>query len=198
MNKHFFERNGNLDLPKMLTSTAIGGIVGLAAGLLLTAKAREKRGNFYRTCHAIADKAEDFRDDLLRKGGRMVDKASDYAENVKERAGKYMEECSHLATNPKIMALGLISGIVIGGSSLLLMKVLENKEEGVYETIRNKTATILSPRWIETAHQLLQIIDTNIKEGVGHKAGKFHNAAQDAVELALQGIKVWRNLNFRR
>jgi gas vesicle protein len=86
---------------EMLIGTAIGGVVGAVAGLMLAPKSgAELRQDLVDTYEDVAERAEDFTSDVQKKGKAFGKKARkqtnkwlDLARNV---AGEYMEDAEEV------------------------------------------------------------------------------------------------------
>ena len=165
------------DSSHILTSAAAGGLIGLAAGLIAMSKSKKKERGFHSAYQQIEDRIEDFGEHALHKGHDLMDRATECAHHT-------WDHWSSLPRHSKLLLCGILSGGLIGASSILLLRGNHAEEKA------GKTAS--SKGWFDMGQRVLEVLNAHKdKEEEG-------DATQDVLNLAIQGIKVWKHLNGRR
>lgn len=210
-NEKLFDRgfkNDSSDIPHILVSTIAGGLIGLTAALLLAPQSKRKTSHdIFSSYRGVADKIEDIGENVMHKGHDVINKVSDCAENVKEYAVEFLDYCSPIKAHSKLLLFGIISGGLIGASSILLLKTAAQSKDGAAKMIKKSDGKVYrnmgSVDWLEIARKALLAINGQVEEkteGVDEKDDAHHasDTVQDVIGLAQQGIKMWKNLNSRR
>ncbi len=191
LNGFFKDNDTNVALGAV--ALAIGG--GLAAFFLLKPSEEEHyTDQAYDTVKNAYEYATDYAGNI-----------KDYAENIKDTAYDMYEQ----PYSTSLLVTGIISGTLLGASAIYLLSNSSNKStenlmeklsdimDTVSEAAHNTSDSIQSNKWFSAAQEIIESLVEKAgeyKEEVTHHKGHFLN---DALEMGLNGYRVWKNLKKR-
>ena len=135
--------------------------------------------------------------------------ATDYAGNIRDYAGNMKDTAYDMIDQPystSLLVTGIISGTLLGASAIYLLSNSSNRSsenlverlsdimDSVKEAAHSTSDSISSNKWFSAAQEIIEsIVDKagEYKEEVTHHKSHFLN---DALEMGLNGFRVWQNL----
>lgn len=155
---------------------------------------------------------EHFTDQAYDTVKNAYEYATDYAGNIRDYAGNMKDTAYDMYEQPystSLLVTGIISGTLLGASAIYLLSNSSNRSsenlmekltdimDTVKEAAHNTSDSIQSNKWFSAAQEIIEsLVDKagEYKDDVTHHKSHFLN---DALEIGLNGFRVWQNLKKR-
>lgn len=211
-------QKGHKDL---LIGAVIGGVLGTAAALLLAPKAGKKlREDLRDSCCEFTEKTQDFAETMTKKGKNLVEDVSDLSEGTKEAInsviGWFSGEQKKSEGGVKDLLIGSIAGGVAGAALGLLLAPkagqeirkdllngYENAQDAADDFVRkSKKAArnfgVKTNKWVSIANEVVDQLTGTVKDRGDEFVSKgkefFNHKADDIMDLASLGIRLWQHV----
>lgn len=192
---------------------ALGMIaMGLAsAATFLVLNKQNKNRGFDRKLYDMRDDAKEFAHNAYTRGKRAYDTVSDYAENIKDTAYDVIEQPYSV---PLLLA-GAAGGTILGASLIYLLKRNKKTERGflnkaidAIDSLKNAATTakenVKSTHWGTFATELIDAISESLhedredEESFSRSKGRGMNNLQSAIDMGINGFRLWQKLKNKR
>lgn len=190
--------------------------MGLAsAATFLVLNKQNKNRNFnrklYNAYNDMRDDAKEFAHNAYTKGKRAYDTVSDYAENIKDTAYDVIEQPYSV---PLLLA-GAAGGTILGASLIYLLNKNKKTERGflnkaidAIDSLKNAATAakenVKSTNWGTFATELVEAISESLREdredeeSVSRSKGRGMNHLQSAIDMGINGFRLWQKLKNKR
>lgn len=207
----------------ILVGSLIGvAVVGAAAGAIIYANNRPKRGLKYRF-NDIKDRVEDLFDGISANAESFAENVSDQACEWTEKAQEFVEWAQdriETLNDPdnKAVKYGLIAGAVVigllGTTAAMLFSGKENARGTAAEFLETVSEKVLS--WKKMMEDILEMaqegickvssslnnVNHSINELADYSGKKYkknkHNTVKNIIDFATSGMQLWQSLKSGR
>lgn len=213
----FFSFNDSLSLEEIPSYIPLGiaavGLAGIATFLLLKPKKKTRllEKNVYDIYEDLKEEAEELAHNAYEKGKEAYEHASEYAENIKD-------VIEHPDSKTLFIA-GTVGGSILGASLIYLLTRdgsknddLMNRTSHIFESIKDAansaSENVKLADWPQIAKEVIESLTQKItnnhendeeeEEEGNNKNHHYLSHLQNAIELGVNGFRLWQNLNKKK
>lgn len=185
------------------------GLASAATFLVLNKQKRSANKKIYNAYSDMRDEAKEFAHNAYTKGKRAYNAVSDYAENLKDTAYDVIEQ----PYSVPLLIAGAAGGTILGASLIYLLNRNKKTERGflnkaidAIDSFKNAAATakenVKSTNWGAFATELIDAISESLhdedEESFSRAKGKGVNNLQSAIDMGINGFRLWQKLKNKR
>lgn len=183
-----------LQVSNILISGVAGAIIGAAAGLCLAPKTKEHHfsDEIYKKYQDVTKMLNGLEENIEEKGKMAFNTAACYAADIKDNACDLMDKVQNIKT-PLLM--GALGAGILGASALLYL----SSKNTTGHKASNLTSHIQSVDWKNVLKEVVEILNNNSEENREDEGKESDSdAANNAIEWAMLGLRLWKNMKERR